>query len=142
MQRGVNRVSILGNVGQDPETRSMPNGTMVANLSIATSETWKDKNSGQQQDKTEWHRAVAFGKLAEIIGQYVKKGSKLYIEGKLQTRSWEQDGQKRYATEVVVSEMQFVDSRSETGNTQSQKPQQSQPAQGSSFYNFDEDIPF
>lgn len=139
---GVNKAIILGNVGNDPEVKYMPNGNAVANLSIATSETWKDKSTSDKQEKTEWHRIVAFGKLAEIIEKYVKKGSKLYIEGKLQTRSWEQDGQKRYATEVVVSEMQFVDSRSETGNTQSQKPQQSQPAQGSSFDNFDEDIPF
>ena len=109
--RGVNKVILVGNVGNDPEVRYMPNGNAVANVSLATSETWKDKNTGDQQEKTEWHRVVFFNRLAEIVEQYVKKGSKLYIEGRLQTRSWEQDGVKRYTTEIVSNEMQMLDSR-------------------------------
>lgn len=141
---GVNKAIILGNVGNDPEVKYMPNGNAVANLSIATSETWKDKSTSDKQEKTEWHRIVAFGKLAEIIEKYVKKGSKLYIEGKLQTRSWKKDGQKHYSTEIVANSMQMLDSRSETGNGRDQQPQQSQPAQqSSSFDDFDDSsIPF
>lgn len=112
MARGVNKVIIVGNCGQDPETRFMPSGGAVTNLSIATSESWKDKNSGDQQERTEWHRVVFFNRLAEIAGEYVKKGSKLYVEGSLRTRKWQgQDGQDRYTTEVVASEMQMLDSR-------------------------------
>ncbi len=111
--RGVNKVILVGNVGQDPETRYMPNGGAVTNLSIATSESWKDKNSGEQQERTEWHRVVFYQRLAEIVAEYVKKGSKLYIEGSLRTRSWEQDGVKRYATEIIASEMQMLDGRGE-----------------------------
>jgi single-strand DNA-binding protein len=135
----------------------MPNGNAVANVSIATSDTWKDKNTGEQQERTEWHRVVFFNRLAEIVEQYVKKGSKLYIEGRLQTRSWEQDGVKRYTTEIVANEMQMLDSRGGGGQDsnfgQSQPPQQSsgqsQPqGQGGggqsapAFDNFDDDIPF
>ena len=110
-QRGVNKVILVGNLGQDPEIRYMQNGKAVANLSMATSEAWKDQQ-GQQQEKTEWHRVIAFDKLAEIIGEYVKKGSKIYCEGKLQTRKWtDQQGVERYSTEVVISEMQMLDSK-------------------------------
>jgi single-strand DNA-binding protein len=100
---GVNKVIILGNLGKDPEVRFMPNGGGVANLTIATSESWKDKQTGEQKEKTEWHRVVMFGKLAEIAGEYLKKGSKVYIEGALQTRKWQnQQGQDQYTTEIVV----------------------------------------
>ena len=110
-QRGVNKVILVGNLGQDPEIRYMQNGKAVANLSMATSETWKDQQ-GQQQEKPEWHRVIAFDKLAEIIGEYVKKGSKIYCEGKLQTRKWtDQQGVERYSTEIVISEMQMLDSK-------------------------------
>lgn len=116
--RGVNKVILIGAVGKDPEQKSLPSGGMVVNFSLATSESWKDKNTGQQQESVEWHRLVAFGKLAEIISQYVKKGSKLYVEGSLKTRSWEQDGAKRYATEIVVSEMQLLDSKPQDSGQQ------------------------
>jgi single-strand DNA-binding protein len=105
---GVNRVILIGNVGKDPEQKQLPSGGMVVNLTLATSENWKDKNTGQQQEKTEWHRIVFFNRLAEIVAEYVKKGSKLYVEGSLKTRSWEQDGVTRYATEVIGSEMQMI----------------------------------
>lgn len=116
MSRGINKVILVGNVGQDPEVRYLPNGGAVTNVSIATSESWMDKNSGQRQDRTEWHRVVFFGKLADVVSQYVKKGSKLYVEGKLQTRKWQdQSGQDRYTTEIVVDGfngvMQMLDSR-------------------------------
>ena len=124
MARGVNKVIIVGNCGQDPETRFMPSGGAVTNLSLATSESWKDKNTGDQQERTEWHRVVFFNRLAEIAGEYVKKGSKLYIEGSLRTRKWQgQDGQDRYTTEIVASEMQMLDSR---GGQQSGDYDQSQ----------------
>jgi len=111
---GVNKVMILGNLGNAPEMKATANGGQVANLSIATSERWRDKNSGEQVEKTEWHRVVAFGKLAEIMGTYLTKGSKVYIEGKLQTRSWEdQSGEKKYMTEIVANEMQMLDSKGE-----------------------------
>ena len=110
--RGVNKVILIGNLGADPDIRYMPNGEPVANLSLATSETWKDNQSGEAREKTEWHRVVAFRKLAEIIGQYCKKGSKLYIEGRLQTRKWQdQNGQDRYTTEIIAEQMQMLDSR-------------------------------
>lgn len=159
MARGVNKVIIVGNCGQDPETRFMPSGGAVTNLSIATSESWKDKNTGEQQERTEWHRVVFFNRLAEIAGEYVKKGSKLYVEGSLRTRKWQgQDGQDRYTTEIVASEMQMLDSRgSQQGGgmedysqqsapqapqqqaPQQQAPQQQAPAGG--FIN-DDEIPF
>jgi len=159
--RGVNKVILVGNVGNDPEFRVMPNGNGVANVSVATSESWKDKNTGEQQERTEWHRVIFFNRLAEIVEQYVKKGSKLYLEGRLQTRSWEQDGVKRYTTEIVASEMQMLDSRGSAGGGQGDNPfgqgqgqaqnqqQASQPAQAApaqaasgGFDNFDDDIPF
>ena len=140
--RGVNKVILVGNLGNDPEVRHMPNGDAVANITLATSETWKDKNTGEQQEKTEWHRVVFFKRLAEIVEQYVKKGSKVYVEGRLQTRSWEQDGVKRYTTEIVANEMQMLDSRSETGNSHPKQQQQSQPAAPQGFDDFSDDVPF
>ena len=121
---GVNKVIILGNLGKDPEVRFMPNGGGVANLTIASSETWKDKQTGEQKEKTEWHRVVMFGKLAEIAGEYLKKGSKVYIEGSLQTRKWtNQQGQDQYTTEIVVQgfngTMQMLDSRGQGAGGQS-----------------------
>lgn len=102
--RGVNKVILIGNLGQDPEIRYMPNGGAVANLTLATSESWRDKQSGEMREKTEWHRVVIFGKLAEVAGEYLRKGSQVYIEGSLQTRKWQdQNGQDRYSTEVVVN---------------------------------------
>ena len=116
MARGVNKVILIGNLGADPEVRYTPDGAPVANFNLATSESWNDRTSGEKQERTEWHRLVVWRKLAEIAGQYLKKGSKIYIEGKLQTRSWEdQSGQKRYTTEVVVNELQMLDSRGEGG---------------------------
>jgi single-strand DNA-binding protein len=165
--RGVNKVILVGNCGSDPETRYLPSGGAVANVTLATSETWKDKNTGQNQEKTEWHRVVFFNRLAEIVNEYVKKGSKLYIEGRLQTRSWEQDGIKRYATEIVANEMQMLDSRGSQGGgsgagmgdshyennfsqestpqQQGNRPRESAPvptSTPSNFDNFDDDIPF
>jgi len=112
MARGVNKVILVGNLGKDPEMRYTADSRAVANITIATSESWKDKNTGQQQEKTEWHRVVAFGRLAEIMGEYLKKGSQVYIEGKIQTRKWQdQQGQDRYTTEVVANEMQMLGGR-------------------------------
>ena len=152
--RGVNKVILVGNVGNDPEVRYMPNGNAVANISIATSDSWKDRNTGEQQERTEWHRVV-FNRLAEIVEQYVKKGTKLYLEGRLQTRSYEQDGVKKYSTEIVANEMQMLDSRGATGSNQEfgdQSNPPSSPPQDSAqnseqqasanFDNFDDDIPF
>ncbi len=147
--RGINKVILIGNLGQDPEVRYMPNGGAVCNITVATSETWKDKNSGEQQEKTEWHRVVMFRRLAEIAGEYLKKGSKVYLEGKLQTRKWQdQQGQDRYTTEVVADEMQMLDSRGGSaeysGGSRAAAPQQNQPAaQKAPVDNgFEDDIPF
>ena len=116
-QRGVNKVILVGNLGQDPETRYLPSGGAVTNVSIATSETWKDKNSGQMQERTEWHRVVFFNRLAEIAGEYLKKGTKVYVEGSLRTRKWQdQSGNDRYTTEIVGNEMQMLDSRGGSGS--------------------------
>ena len=116
MARGVNKVILIGNLGSDPEVRYTPDGVPVANFNLATSESWNDRNTGERQERTEWHRLVLWRKLAEIASQYLKKGSKIYVEGKLQTRSWDdQSGQKRYTTEVVVFDMQMLDSRGEGG---------------------------
>lgn len=112
MAQGVNKVIIIGNLGNDPEVKSLPNGNTVTNITVATSESWKDKQTGQQQEKTEWHRVVFFNRLAEVAGQYLKKGSKVYIEGQLKTRKWQdQSGQDRYTTEINAREMQMLDSR-------------------------------
>ncbi|WP_373090426.1 single-stranded DNA-binding protein [Zhongshania sp.] len=112
MARGINKVILVGNLGQDPETRYMPSGGAVTNVTIATSETWKDKQSGQPQERTEWHRVVFFNRLAEIAGEYLKKGSKVYVEGSLRTRKWQnKEGADQYTTEIVAAEMQMLDSR-------------------------------
>lgn len=130
--RGVNKVILVGRLGQDPEIRYMPNGNAVANISLATSDEWKDKNTGQKQEKTEWHRVVVFGKLAEIAGEYLRKGSLVYFEGRLQTRKWQdQSGQDKYTTEIVIGmggQMQMLDSKQDGQNQQQQQqqPQQQQ----------------
>lgn len=149
--KGVNKVILIGNLGQDPEVRYMPNGNAVANVSLATSESWKDKNTGETQEKTEWHRVVFFRRLAEIVGEYVKKGSKIYVEGRLQTRKWQDNnGQDRYTTEIVADQMQMLDSRGGSAAfdggrpSQQQSPQQqSSPAPApAADEGFDDDIPF
>ena len=117
--RGINKVIVLGNLGKDPEVRYMPSGGQVTNITVATSETWRDKDTGEQKEATEWHRIVFFNKLAEIAGQYLKKGSQVYIEGALKTRKWQgQDGQDRYTTEIVASEMQMLGGRGGAGGGQ------------------------
>ena len=106
MARGINKVILVGHLGQDPEVKYMPSGSAVANVSIATTESWKDKNTGEKQDRTEWHRVVFFARLAEIVGEYLRKGSQIYVEGRLQTRKWQdKSGQDRYTTEIIASEM-------------------------------------
>ncbi|GAB2894470.1 single-stranded DNA-binding protein [Microbulbifer echini] len=117
MARGINKVILIGNLGNDPETKYMPSGGAVTNVSLATSESWKDKQTGQQQERTEWHRVVFFNRLAEIAGEYLRKGSKVYIEGSLRTRKWQDktSGQDRFTTEIVASEMQMLDGRGEQG---------------------------
>ncbi len=159
MARGINKVILIGNLGKDPETRYLPSGGAVTNLTLATSETWKDKQSGQQQERTEWHRVVFFNRLAEIAAEYLKKGSKVYIEGSLRTRKWQgQDGQDRYTTEIVASEMQMLDGRGgASGYDDNTPPMQQSPSQGKAqpspssnvqntpdpgFDSFDDDIPF
>lgn len=123
MSKGsVNKVILIGNLGADPEVRYMPNGNAVATVGVATSESWKDRNTGEAQERTEWHRVVFFGRLAEVVSQYLKKGAKVYVEGRLQTRKWQgQDGQDRYTTEVVVDQrgtMQMLDGRPRDGSTE------------------------
>lgn len=126
--RGVNKVILIGNLGADPEIRYTQNSTAIANLSIATSETWKDKQTGEPREQTEWHRCVAYRRLAEIAGEYLKKGSKVYVEGRLQTRKWQgQDGQDRYTTEIVINDMQMLDSRGGSGMGQGQNQNMGQP---------------
>ena len=150
MARGINKVIIVGNCGQDPETRYMPSGGAVTNLSLATSESWKDKNTGDQQERTEWHRVVFFNRLAEIAAEYLKKGSQVFIEGRIQTRKWEdKDGNERWTTEIVANEMQMLGSRG-GGGTQGAPRDDSGAAPapggaGSSGFSdseFDDDIPF
>jgi single-strand DNA-binding protein len=145
MARGVNRVILVGNLGQDPEVRYMQNGNAIANLSIATSESWKDKQTGEQKDRTEWHRVVIFGKLAEIANEYIKKGSQVYIEGQLQTRKWQdQSGNDHYITEVVVNPiggtLQILGGRDNNSASQTQQKQQQQTTQHQDT--FDDDISF
>ena len=149
MARGVNKVILVGTLGTDPEVRYMPSGGAVCNISIATNESWKDKQTGQMQDRTEWHRIVAFNRLAEIMGEYLRKGSQVYIEGKLQTKKWQgQDGQDRYTTEILANEMQMLGARPTGGNqpsgsaygqnqgsTNRQHQQQTNPTQQSGSYN-------
>jgi single-strand DNA-binding protein len=116
MARGVNKVIIVGNLGADPETRAMPSGTTVANLRIATTENWKDRQSGEQQERTEWHRVALFGRLAEVAAEYLRKGSQVYIEGSLRTRKWQdKSGNDRYSTEIVANDMQMLGGRSGAG---------------------------
>ncbi len=123
MARGINKVILIGNLGADPEVRYMPNGSAVANVRIATSESWRDKQTGEQQERTEWHRVVLFRRLGEIAGEYLRKGAKVYIEGRLQTRKWQgQDGIDRYTTEIVANDLQMLDSRSPQGAAMSQPP--------------------
>ncbi len=122
MARGINKVILIGNVGEDPESRYLPNGNQVTTLKLATTDNWKDKQSGQQQERTEWHRVVFFGKVAEIAGQYLKKGSPCYIEGRIQTREWEKDHIKRYTTEIVVDmggTLQLLGGRGDSSDTRS-----------------------
>jgi single-strand DNA-binding protein len=149
MARGINKVILIGNLGKDPETRYMPSGGAVTNVTLATSESWKDKNTGEQQERTEWHRVVFFNRLGEIAGEYLKKGSKVYVEGSLRTRKWQgQDGQDRYTTEIVANEMQMLDSRGGSASFDAPQSQgmsrpQSAPAPSSVPDNdFDDDIPF
>ncbi len=146
MARGVNKVILIGNLGRDPEVRYSPNGGAIANITLATSESWKDKNTGEQVEKTEWHRVVFFRRLAEIVGEYLKKGSKVYIEGKLQTRKWQdKDGNDRYTTEIVANEMQMLDSRGGGATSFSQDSAAAEPQQAPSAVpagDFDDDIPF
>jgi len=166
---GVNKVIIVGNLGNDPEVRYSNNGAAIANISVATSDSWKDKNTGERQERTEWHRIVMFNRLGEIAGEYLKKGSKVYIEGKLQTRKWQdQQGQDRYTTEIVADQMQMLDARGagqsggmgagggyqqapqnqfgggqqQYGGGQNQAPQQQAPAAPQPANDFDDDIPF
>ena len=148
MAKGINKVILIGNVGKDPETRYMPSGGAVTNITLATSETWKDKNTGDRQERTEWHRVVFFNRLGEIAGEYLKKGSKVYVEGSLRTRKWQgQDGQDRYTTEIVANEMQMLDSRGGSASFGENQPAQSRPqpaSQPAPFpdNDFDDDIPF
>ncbi len=148
MARGVNKVILVGNLGKDPEVRYMPNGNAVANITLATTESWKDKQTGEQQEKTEWHRIVMFRRLGEIAGEYLKKGSQVYIEGKLQTRKWQDNsGNDRYTTEIVASEMQMLGGRGGGGSagfSGDSAPAKSAPAQPAAAPagDFDDDIPF
>lgn len=150
MARGINKVILVGNLGNDPEVKYMPSGGAVANVSVATTDSWKDKQSGERQERTEWHRVVFFGRLAEIAGEYLRKGSQVYVEGRLQTRKWQgQDGQDRYTTEIVANEMQMLGGRGGGGGgfedaparASSGKPS-SQPASKDIPDEFDDDIPF
>lgn len=122
MANGVNKAIIVGNLGQDPDVRYLPSGDAVANISVATSESWKDKDSGEKRERTTWHRVVFFGRLAEVVGQYLKKGSKVYVEGSLQTNEWEKDGQKHYTTEIKAREMQMLDSKKQDAPDDSDSP--------------------
>ena len=150
MARGVNKVILIGNLGKDPEVRYMPSGGAVANVTLATSESWKDRQSGEQQERTEWHNVVFFNRLAEIAGEYLRKGSKIYVEGSLRTRKWQgKDGQDRYTTEIVAAEMQMLDSRG-GGSAPARGQQNQQQVQDDyepsrppqAMEDFDDDIPF
>ena len=142
---GINKVILVGNLGQDPEVKYTAGGAAVTTLSLATSESWKDKDTGSDQEKTEWHRVVLWRRLAEIAGEYLKKGSKVYIEGQLQTRKWEQDGQTRYTTEVVGRDMQCLDSRGGSSSDSSSYEDTSQDTGSQNLPDSgitDDDIPF
>ena len=155
MARGVNKVIIVGNLGRDPETRAMPSGSSVCNLNIATSESWKDRQSGEQQERTEWHRVVMFNRLAEIAAEYLHKGSQVYIEGSLRTRKWQdKQGVERYTTEIVANEMQMLGGRgggagasagapqAEGGRERSEMEPVAAAGGGTERDEFDDDIPF
>jgi single-strand DNA-binding protein len=155
MARGVNKVILIGNVGVDPEVRYMPNGNAVATVSIATTEAWKDKQTGEKQEKTEWHRVVFFNRLGEIVGEYLRKGAKVYVEGSLRTRKWQdQQGQDKYTTEIVASDLQMLDGKSNFAddNSSSQqshqgstnRPQSNKPQapQQDILEELDDDVPF
>ncbi len=153
MARGINKVILIGNLGRDPETRYAQNGSAVTNFSVATSESWRDRTSGEQQERTEWHNVVCFARLAEIAGEYLRKGSKVYIEGSLRTTSWEQDGVKKYRTEIMARELQMLDSRggggmgapqgAPSGFESNQPPAMSDNAPTlSDDTDFEDDIPF
>lgn len=148
MARGVNKVILVGNLGNDPDTRYMPSGSAVTNLSVATNESWKDKETGEQKDRTEWHKVAMFGRLAEIAAEYLRKGSQVYIEGKLRTRKWQdKDGNDRWTTEIIADEMQMLGGRMDSGAPAmndrappSASPSAPPPKGGSD--DFDDDIPF
>ncbi len=149
MSRGVNKAIIIGNCAGDPETRYMPNGNAVTNVTVVTNETWKDKQTGQQQERAEFHRVVFFGRLAEIAGEYLRKGSQVYVEGSLRTRKWQgQDGQDRYTTEVIVDmhgQMQMLGGKPvnyQAAQSRQSPQQQSAPQQRTAHDEFDDDIPF
>ncbi len=151
MARGINKVILIGNLGRDPETRYSQGGNPVTNFSVATSDSWRDKQSGEQRERTEWHNVVCFSRLAEIAGEYLRKGSKVYIEGSLRTSNWEKDGQKHYRTEIMAKELQMLDSRGggEGGppppdGFESSAPPTSQPQNAPTLTDddFDDDIPF
>ena len=146
MARGINKVILVGNLGADPETRYMPSGGAVTNLSLATSETWKDKQTGEQKERTEWHKVAMFSRLAEIAAEYLRKGSQVYIEGKLRTRKWQdRDGNDRYTTEIIADQMQMLGGR---GGGTGSAPSAGDPGPGSAPPrqnapdDFDDDIPF
>jgi single-strand DNA-binding protein len=150
MARGINKVILVGNLGKDPEVRYMPNGGAVANVTLATSESWKDKQSGEQKERTEWHNVVFYQRLAEIVGEYLKKGSQIYVEGSLRTRKWQdKNGNDRYTTEIIASEMQMLGGRSGGGSAAYEGGGggrgQTAPAggeEGRFNEGFDDDIPF
>lgn len=147
MARGINKVILVGHLGSDPEVKYMPSGGAVANVSIATTESWKDKQSGEKQERTEWHRVVFFQRLAEIAGEYLRKGAQVYVEGRLQTRKWQDKaGQDRYTTEIVASDMQMLGGRGGASGDSSFSPTESSPKSNSAppppMDDFDDDIPF
>lgn len=152
MARGVNKVILIGNLGRDPEVRYTPAGLAIANVTLATSESWKDKQSGEMQEKTEWHRVVFYQRLAEIVGEYLKKGSKVYVEGRLQTRKWQDKttGQDKYTTEIIADSMQMLDSKGGSAGDASSYEKPALAATGTSnasasapaLDSFDDEIPF
>ena len=145
MARGINKVIIVGNLGADPETRYMPSGSAVTNMTVATNESWKDKQTGEQKDRTEWHKVAMFNRLAEVAAEYLRKGSQVYIEGKLRTRKWQdRDGNDRWTTEIIADEMQMLGSRGGAGGSapMSQDPGPSSASPQPGPDDFDDDIPF
>ena len=148
MARGVNKVILVGNLGRDPEVRYMPSGNAVANVTLATTESWKDKQTGEKQERTEWHNVVFYSRLAEIAGEYLKKGSQVYVEGSLRTRKWQdKSGNDRYTTEIIASDMQMLGGRAGStgyaaGDASPPMAEPSAASAGSSAPDFDDDIPF